>query len=208
MLKPLLIFAWLLVIGCTSNTSKSSGEKKDSIISMTYPVKPLQILTEEEEGWGADVRLSIVKVIHQDSVTQYKILSTYNGKEIGFEIIIPAKLSIKGALEFRSTGQNSDEFLHVLSKLYNVKSDSLKYFTKSCKLTGIDLNEFANDKLGAKISIIAGLKEMKLFYEPANENDYAELYLNINENEQWVEVKEKDEEYRKAVLGFLSSPLY
>jgi len=72
------------------------------------------------------------------------------------------------------------------------------------KLACIDLNEFANDKLGAKISIIAGLKEMKLFYEPANENDYAELYLNINDNEHWVEVMEKDEEYRKAILGFLS----
>ena len=45
---------------------------------------------------------------------------------------------------------------------------------------------------------------MKLFYESANENEYAELYLNINENEHWVEIREKDEEYRKAVLGFLS----
>ena len=75
---------------------------------------------------------------------------------MGFEIIIPANLSMKGDLEFRSIGQNSDDFLHLLSKLYKVKSDSLKYFTKSCKLTCIDLNEFANDKLGAKISILPG----------------------------------------------------
>jgi len=204
MFKPLLPFILLLVIGCTSNTSHTAKAIKDSTISMDYPIKPLQILTDDEEGWGADVRLSIVKIIQNDSVTQYKILSTYNNKDQGFEITMPAKLSTKGNLEFRSIGQNSDEFLHVLSKLYKVKSDSLKNFTKSCKLACIDLNEFANDKLGAKISIIAGLKEMKLFYETDNENDYAELYLNINETERWVEVREKDEEYRKAVLGFLS----
>jgi hypothetical protein len=38
-----------------------------------------------------------------------------------------------------------------------------------------------------------------------NENDYAELYLNINSAENWIELREKDEEYRPAVLQFLTS---
>jgi hypothetical protein len=205
MTKPLLIFVLGISIGCTSNTSKTGEGTKDSVVTVISPIKPLHILTEEEEeGEGADLRLSITGFFKKDSISHYLISSTYNGKELGFEIAAPTNMSMKGTLDFKSTGQNSDEFLHVLSGLYESKSDSLKKFTESYKVTYIDLNEFAKAKLGAEISDTTGVKELKLFFETGDENNYAELYLNINEKSYWVEVVEKDAEYREAILRFLS----
>ena len=46
---------------------------------------------------------------------------------------------------------------------------------------------------------------MKLFFETEDPEDYAELYVNINDKEHWLEIREKDEEYRKQVIKFLSA---
>ena len=207
MLRMFLIFILVAVIGCVSHNIKTPETHKDSIAKITYPIRELHILTEEEEGGGADIRLSISEIEKNDSFTFYKILSTYNQKEIGFEVDIPAKPELKVPLQLKSTGQNSNDFLQVLANLYKTKIDSTKKFTKNCKAAFIDMNEYAKEKLGGEISGIAGLKELKLFFESGNEKDYAELYLNINEKEHWIEVQEKDEEYRRPIIRLLSRPL-
>jgi len=35
-------------------------------------------------------------------------------------------------------------------------------------------------------------------------NDEAELFVNINQTEKWIELKEKDEEYRPLLIEALS----
>jgi hypothetical protein len=204
MLRTPLVFILFVVVGCSSKNVKTIETQKDSIVKITYPVRPLHILTDEEEGGGADIRLSISEIEKNDSFAFYKILSTYNQKEVGFEVDIPTKPGLKDPLQFKSTGQNSNDFLQVLSKLYETKFDSTKKFTQNYKATFIDMNEFAKKELGQEISGIAGLKELKLFFESGKEKDYAELYLNINEKEHWIEVVEKDEEYRKPILSLLT----
>lgn len=198
-----LIFS-IAFMGCESRSKKNNETHADSIIKDAYPVLPLHILTEEEDGGGADIRLSIVNIEKSDSFIIYKILSIYNQQQVGFEVDIPSKRELKIPLKLKSIGTASDNFLHVFSTLYQSKLDSTKRFTSYCKATFIDMNEFAKDHLGQTISGIEGLKEYKLFFESDKDEDYAELYLNVNEREHWIEVQEKDAGYRKPILRLLT----
>jgi len=46
---------------------------------------------------------------------------------------------------------------------------------------------------------------MKLFFETEDPEDHAELYVNINEKEHWLEIREKDESYRRQIIKFLTA---
>ena len=45
---------------------------------------------------------------------------------------------------------------------------------------------------------------MLTIYKSENPDDNAELYININEKGHWIEIREKDEGYRKPVLKALT----
>src|SRR5262249_27743021 len=145
-----------------------------------YPAKELHILTEDEEGGGADFRMSITEIISLDSIAIYKVRSTYKGSDIGFEFEMPRFSASKKPLIFKSNGRISDTFLVVLSKIYNIKTTS-NNFTQSTTASFIDMNDFAKKELGQEISGTPGVKELKLFFESEAPNNYAELFLNINE---------------------------
>jgi hypothetical protein len=93
----------------------------------------------------------------------------------------------------------------LLSKLYKLRDDTAKHFISLAKLAFVDLNEFAKAKFGKDAIPHAGEKEMKLFFETEDPEDYAELYLNINEKEHWLEIREKNKRYRRQVIKFLSA---
>jgi hypothetical protein len=108
-------------------------------------------------------------------------------------------------LTIKTCGGSSDNLLALLSKLYKLKVETLKHFIDSAKLSFVDLNEFAKAKFGKDAVPHTDAKEMKLFFETEDPEDYAELYVNINEKEHWLELKEKDEGYRKQVIKFLTA---
>jgi hypothetical protein len=66
----------------------------------------------------------------------------------------------------------------------------------------VNLNELAKS-ISGKEEQYKAIDEYKLFLEGNSNEDYAELYLNINSTENWIELREKDEEYRTAILRFL-----
>lgn len=191
-MKFLLAFAVFLSVAYVSceNSSKKSNtvsyEKKEMLVSDTA------------EGWGGDVILSIVKI--QDEQSGEKILtavSSYKGKDVGFEIrLTPQKdknVFHTTGIEIKSLGEISDNFLHVLTTIYQVKDSANMKFIKSISSTYTDLGELAGNKN-------KGIKT-KLFLGDSNdENDYGEVYLNIYEQERRVELAEKDIEYRAAVI--------
>jgi len=45
---------------------------------------------------------------------------------------------------------------------------------------------------------------MKVFYESRKEEEYAEAFVNIDLQHGVVQFHEKDPDYRKAVIAFLS----
>ena len=75
----------------------------------------------------------------------------------------------------------------------------------SPKLAFVDLNEFAKAKFGTEAIPHMEAKQMKLFFETEDPEDHAELYVNINEKEHWLEIREKDESYRRQIIKFLTA---
>ena len=66
----------------------------------------------------------------------------------------------------------------------------------------MNLKEFAKAVTGLEGQYTAA-NQYKLFFEGKVDIDYAELYLNVNPTDNWIEIREKDEEYRPIVLRFL-----
>jgi hypothetical protein len=209
MQKIFLILTLLFLFSCKNagNSKNSSTDIKKGSVKETFPVKELIIGNAEEEGWGGDVRLSINSISETDTSKLLKALSTYQGKNVGFLISIPNKKEgdkgFASGILLKSIGTESDNLLQFLSKLYKQKSDTSLKFTNSVSLTYVNLNEFAKSLGAQEGGDYKTENQYKLFYEGNNEKEYAELYLNYNLKENWVELKEKDEEYRPMIIKFL-----
>ena len=180
-------------------------EKKD-----TFPVKELFVDKGDEEGWGADIRLSITEISKTDTSITYFANSFYDAKNVGLKITIPTaspknKKELAQILTLQSSGNISDNLVQTLSKLYKEKVDTTLHFVTSKRLAFIDLNEFAKAQFGQEPANKTTAKKMKVFFEAENPDDNAELYINIDETEHWIEIKEKDEGYRKQVIKGLTT---
>jgi len=212
MLKICIPVIILFAMGCSGNDSsknKKTADKPEVQVAV-FPAKELFIDTADGGGWGADVRLSIVKITATDTSTSYFLNSSSGGKNIGFQVTIPAavpddKKANTQTLVFNSSGAISDNFISVLSKLYKEKPDTSLHFASFKKASFIDLDEFAKKEFGKVADNSNGIKALKLFFENGNDNDYAEIFININEQEKWIALLEKDESYRKQVLKALTS---
>jgi hypothetical protein len=206
MQKITIIFFLATLLGCSTNQRKSVNTESTKTNISTLAIKPLQIDKGEEEGWGADIRLSIIDKAENDTVKIYKAVSSYEGKELGLLILVPkAKEGSKGfgnGITLQSVGSQSDNLLYTLLTLYKQKVDTSAKFVKSVKVNYVNLKEFAKSVAGQEGQYTTA-NEYKLFFEGNNDEDYAELYLNVNADDNWIELREKDEEYRPIVLRFL-----
>lgn len=93
-----------------------------------------------------------------------------------------------------SLGKESDIFLNVLAKLYEIKQKNLKMKQKvsfTSFALGGDPQNFQEENL-----------KFKCFYE--NEQLYSEFYINVDLKKKILEFKEKDPEYRKNILKAFS----
>ena len=197
MLKTFATIFILTLFSCSSNQHKMDNVSKEIDSTSTLYAKPL-IIESKDEGWGADIRLSFTESSTTDKGTTYLVNSIYDNRNVGFKMTVPkgglAKLLIK------SDGQNSDNFIHLLQKLYKQKLDPTTKFIDSLTVDCLPLSEL-NQK-GEKDVVLAA--ERKLFFQGLNEDDYAELYLNINDEEHWIELKEKDMDYRSSLIKLMT----
>ncbi len=197
-----LIFVFLLfsIISCTPHTSKT--DKASSV----YPVKPLIVFNNKDDGWGGDVRISITDITEDDSSEIYKAVSVYQNKKLGLLVTISkAKENSQGFgknINFKSIGSESDNLLSLLALLYQQKISANTGFVKSISVGYVDLNKFAKSVTGMEDKTNLNTKEYKLFF--ATKDDVAELFFNVNEDEKWIELREKDKEFRPAIIKVLS----
>jgi len=200
----LIIFVSLFaIVGCSTgqnNTGQLFAESKTN-----FPVKPLIILGDEDEGAGADIRLSIVSILEKDSSTVYKAVSSYKNKTLGLLVFIPkSKEDNNGfgkGIMLKSLGKESDILLNTLAEIYKLHIDSNAKFIHSIKIGYVNLGEFAKSIQGTSANEGSNTSEYKLFFEA--KNDYAELYLNINPENKWLDLREKDSEYRPSIIKML-----
>ncbi len=207
MLKIYIPIALLFISGCLNNSSNDKVtasqklEKKD-----TLPIPELFINTNKEDGWGADVRLSISAIFKTDSSITYITNSNYGGEKVGFHITIPLKrMAAEQVMLLGSSGKNSDNLVKLLSRLYKQEIDSSQHFAISKRVAFIDLDEFIKKEIKGYSGDENGINSLKVFFESDNEDDNAEIFININVKEHWIEIKEKDEDYRKQVIKALTN---
>ena len=205
MKKITSLFLLLTVISCADNSSTMSKTSTDTATSTSFPAKALVISDDEDEGWGGDLKLSITEIKENDTAKVYKVVSTYEGKDLGVLVSVPkAKEKNKGfasGLTLASIGKESDNLLTTLASIYKQKTDSSIQFINAISLNYVNLTEFGKSLGGKEPESKNAVAEYKLFFQ--GDEDYAELYLNVNPEEHWIELKEKDEEYRPAIIKFL-----
>ena len=207
MIKNILFGLTLFLLSCNNADKTSNSKTAKQNNNETFPIKELIVDNGKEEGWGADIRLSIISIKETDTSRVFITTSTYEGKKLGFLVSVPkAKEGNSGfarGIELKSIGSESDNLLLTLSKLYKQKADTTLKFTEGVSLTYVNLDEFAKS-VGAKDGgEYKTENQYKLFYEGIKDGEYAEVYLNINQTEHWIELKEKDEEYRPIIIKLL-----
>src|ERR1700743_1615268 len=198
MKRILILFSVVSIVSCSSPQNQRTAPA-----AANYPVKPLE---REDDTLSADIRLSISNISENDTAKLYKAVSTWQGKELGFLVMVPKREERGGGfgsgIVLKSLGPQSDYLLKTLAGFYKQKPDTALHFTTSTSVNYVNLGGLAKS-LGAGNANHSATVEYKLFFEGRQKDDYAELYLNINSDEQWVELKEKDPEYRPMIIKLL-----
>lgn len=199
----ILVFQFL---GCASDpsTNGSVPASQPRKVVESYPEKPVVKFEDngDDTGFG-DFALSIVAVSETDTAMVYKVLSTWETKNIGLLIEIPKKEGDKGfghGIHLKRTGMESDNFVRFMASEYKLRADSVKHFA-DLTVDYVNMNSFARE-LGAK-KYDTTLDEYKLFFQGPDTTDYAELYLNVDNRQKQIQFKEKDLEYRPTIIRLL-----
>jgi hypothetical protein len=193
----------LFLLICLSCQSKSNDQSA-AHDATKLEAKPL-IIDKSEDSFGGDIKFSIVSIEKNGAYNTYKVNSTHEGKNVGFDVIMPNikedKKGFGNGIIIKKSNDISHNFINLLQDVYKIKSKKELLFVDSIKANYVDLGAFMTTISGQKAEQ-SDTKQYKLFFE--GDEDYAEIYLNINEQEHWIELREKDEEYRPLILAFLS----
>jgi len=199
----------VILISCSNNGTTKTAISQNPVKRDTFPIKELFVDTSTGESWGGDITLSITEIVKTDSSVTYFTKSSFGNTNVGFELVILTDTSGKkgihlGRIIFKSTGAISDNFLKVLSKVYKEKADTTRHFAISREITFINLDDFMKDEPDAPADATPDTMELKVFFNAESETEEAELFLDINEKEHSITLKEKDFDYRKGVLKGLT----
>lgn len=187
-----------LFLGCNKSPNSS-----------TFNLKEIAEV-KNDEGFK-DVFLKIVSEETMKDTNIYIAKGLFNSKIVGLKFEIKSNLPnglnnngsfdskngfIKNGIKIYSIGKESDEFIKALSKLYGFPSNK-----------GFTINTLSPTAFSLNTSIVEmdklGYYKFKLFFkdnENDNEEDYCELFFNINTNDKTVEIMEKDPAYRKLLI--------
>ena len=158
-----------------------------------------------EEDWK-NIFLKITEETMTDTSHIYIAKGFYKEHVVGLQLEVSSEIGagivngkpdgksafVSNAVQFRSIGQESDEFVKALAELY--KQPAVKSFTSGLvSATVFSLNEkpVNLDK--------RDYYRLKLFFED-DEGLYSEVFLNINTDKREVEIQEKAEEYREPMI--------
>ena len=156
----------------------------------------------ESNGFSNNLKLSYTNVSTSDKANTYQVNSTYDNQNLCFEISIPK--NGLATLNIKSNGKSSDNFLHLLAKVYKQKIDTSVKFVDTITVDCMNLGDYVDSLNKQSNGSYVTKAQYKLFFQGKNEDDYAELYLNINDAEHEIEFDEKDEEYRPIIVKLLT----
>lgn len=161
------------------------------------------------EGGFVDVELPINSFrIAEDGAVQLSASGMIEGRRIGFGLHIDTKWKVQkpdnvaitihwGSAAIRSTGEESDAFLTLLSEKYGNGPTALRMAQEISVTTAMLEGEPAStDKKPFK---------MKIFFEHGGADKYAEIFINVDTEKKKLEFRDKDPEYHAGILASLRS---
>jgi hypothetical protein len=202
-MKPwtFIVVCTLFVAGCERSYSPARADEHVS--------QPKEIGITVDEGW-VDLTFSVTSVTKAADGYHIRVQSTHQNHPIGFNLILKNGLPkgfIRGqemkpdltafvpdGIALVRSGVESDYFVHFLAEQYKQKppaSMRSKVILGTFVLSGNPAN-LENERV-----------EIKVFGESESEDDAYEAYINLELSRNIVELREKDADYRKALIkGF------
>jgi len=197
----------ILFGGCGNQSTPSTPA------AQIQPPKPLnappEVTSEEEAGFHDLVFYLQEHKLLPDGSQSIRVSGKHKGRPLGLEVVLGPKwragtlgkdiplVTYRGIVTYRSTGADSDAFVQVLDELYGTKLGP-NAMGREIQFTGISLEGDPRD-------LAKGPVKIKLFFDPGKQDDYAELFTNIELGPHRLEVHEKDEEYRSPVVRALQA---
>jgi hypothetical protein len=198
-LIPILILVVGFSTSCDLGFFPSNKIEKDIL-----PIKEMEVFKIQEQSFGGDIRMTFSGIDFNDTGRVYRVRALYKDSIIGFDLVKPDKKS--GVLKFKSIGTKSDLFLQALYDAYKIPMLNSPNFIDEINIDYINIGQYIDSLISiSKGSYYAGTKaQYKIFLQGQHEEDYGELYLNIGEDDNWIELEEKHEEYRIPILRILN----
>jgi hypothetical protein len=179
-----------------------------SIISNLLRKKPLPGKVGDEEGF-LDIDLPLVSVqIVDDGSRRFVALGTISDVEMGFAVTLGTDWHPKqtddgaatfywGLGSFERTGVESDNFVRFVAMTYGlpVSGDQSMIQNVHTEVVGLGSNPAGAVQAGAK---------MKFFFHSDSEERYAEVFVNVDVEQGFLEFHEKDNEYRAPLVRALT----
>ncbi len=174
------------------------------------PVMKLEDITARivpEEGWN-DIFLKITDRKENNNSVIYIAQGLYEGNVVGLKVEVRKGMTAgllssgeinqdafyRDGIRFFSIGNESDELVKVLSKLYQFPT-TMPFAESITDVMTFSLNEIPVD-LNRK-----EYYKFKLFFHNDYEDLYCEMFCNIGLLDDVIEVHEKDEDYRGNIIN-------
>lgn len=174
------------------------------------PAIPLPEITAdpEEEGWHDFIFAATDAVEHENGELLVSAFGTHHGREVGLRIVIgreweavpvgkisPGTFFQQGTLRIESLGARSDSLLAAIDAEYETGIQPRR-FRAAIPFGAMALEGHPRQLRAERVSL-------KLFCEPRSDDGYAELFVNIDLPKGRLDVREKDESYRAAIVRAL-----
>ena len=193
----IILIITLFIFGC------SPKEQKVTQKIVKSPIREVILGSTADDYDGPDLTLSITETQSLDTITVYKVNSTYKGKVVGFQLEVPneAGTTQTQLFKLKSIGQASSNFLDLLSDLSKLKHNSKRLFLDSISVAFVNLNDFAKKQFGKEPDNTDSLTDYKLFLDDGTHgNNELELYINISDKGKFVEIQQKESDTWPSVI--------
>jgi hypothetical protein len=167
-------------------------------------------LTAEIEGGWVDLCLKLENLTRDsDGACRLEASALFEGQIVAFAITLGttweplaeegmAKSFYRGGAHIKSLGSQSDAFIRSLDQLYGTKIGASRMRD--------DIVFIAVSLEGHPLRLEAESLKLKLFFESETDDLCAEFYLNCDVNVQRVQFREKDTDFRRALVLALAQP--
>lgn len=162
------------------------------------------LIIDKLADWGGNFKLCIESKQVNETFLTYTLSAFDEGALIGFKLQIPSKQNSFGdGVLFKSLGDTSDRFLKSLYNIYTLNLPKDLQFVKELFCHYTSLNDLPYKGNGERRR--DAINYMKVFFQSEYEDEYAELYISIDETNKTIEFEEKAYEFRPYVAMFLTA---